>query len=130
MDRRNFKCWKFEKLMCQKDAHRTIFKKIFYYVFGFSDLRCSMQSLLLWSTGSLLWRTDVSLVVAPGSAMVSSVAAVVWAWCPHHMGLWLADQGSNPSPALEGGFPTHWTTRGIPQQLLNSHILGKKGYEN
>ena len=112
----------------------------FYYLFIYLSIYLSIY----------LWLCRV-LVVAHGifhcgmQALHCSAWASLWLWrvgsvvaahglsCPEACGILVRCPGIEPtSPALEGGFFNHWTTREVPilNFLKNLHTVFHSGYTN
>ena len=76
------------KINVSKNAHKNIFKKILYLLCFWMSVVCAVVCRVsVWSTGSVLWRTDVSLAVAPGSAVGRLSRSAVGLVAPLHMGI-------------------------------------------
>ena len=82
------------------------FIKIFIYlaVLGLScnmqDLHCIMQDLSLWHTNSLVVACGLQYLQCAGLAAYGILDP--------------GSEGEPTSPALQGIFPKHWTTREVP----------------
>ena len=55
---------------------------------------------------------QAAVAATHGLSGARSVVVAYGLSCPMAWGI-LLDQGSNPSPALAGGVPNHWTTREV-----------------
>ena len=115
---KNFKCWKFVKLMCQRMPIRTFLKKSCIMFLDVCGLCCGVQGLCvehrfcavayrhLFSCGTRLCSGQAqSRCSGPG--------------CPTAHGTLVHRTGIKPFTCAGRRVPNHWTTKEVPDKTWN-----------
>ena len=117
MDKK-FKCWKFEKLMCQRMPIGQFFKKIFYllcvWIFVVLGVACRVSVV-----EHRLFAVAYRRLFSCGTWLCSGQAQQQWQGlsCPTAYGTLVSRPGIKPFICTGRRIPNHWTTREVPDNF-------------